>query len=56
MKSTRQEVYISESVDSQLYDKFFDRSDSDKLSRVRNADPSTLNATENIFSDSDLIN
>jgi len=46
--------FDSDSVDSQLYDKFFDRADSVKLKDVRNAKPETLSAEEYIFNDERL--
>jgi exodeoxyribonuclease-1 len=46
--------FDSGTVDSQLYDKFFDRSDTEKLAEVRNADPASLNSSETKFSDQRL--
>ena len=46
--------YISDSVDSELYNKFFDRSDSDKLVEIRDIDPALLNKTKDIFNDQRL--
>ncbi|HUY53227.1 MAG TPA: exodeoxyribonuclease I [Candidatus Dormibacteraeota bacterium] len=46
--------FDSDSVDSELYDNFFDRSDSAKLINIRDADPKLLSSNEHIFNDSRL--
>ena len=47
-------TYESETVDSQLYDKFIDHADSDKFRDVRDSEPSSLNRSQDIFSDQRL--
>jgi exodeoxyribonuclease-1 len=46
--------FDSDSVDSQLYDKLFDRSDSAKLAKIRDTQPSQLLPKDHIFSDDRL--
>ena len=47
-------VFKSDSVDDQLYDKFFDRSDSNKLSEIRSLRPELLNQNTQMFNDKRL--
>ncbi len=46
--------FDSDSVDFELYDKFFDKSDSAKLTKIRDADPKLLSPSEHIFNDNRL--
>ncbi|HUC78959.1 MAG TPA: exodeoxyribonuclease I [Candidatus Saccharimonadales bacterium] len=46
--------FESISVDTQLYDKFFDKADTNKLVEISDADPKTLNGSKQIFNDQRL--
>jgi exodeoxyribonuclease-1 len=51
---TLSRIYTTDSVDAQLYEKFFNKSDTEKLIKIRNAEPASLNRTKNMFSDKRL--